>query len=317
MKTLAGVGPLLDLKHLHPNLELSRVQGPLHGALNAKFMTMMFKTVWGDVVLTIHRMKTSEREELMMQDLTWGLWARMIHFMPHRASSSCFRFLGLPFSIAYYRALLPLKWPLTQTNNLFNPSSKCNYLQARELQHSDVGNNRPDFRAIKACSHSQLQCKDQAVIQHNAQYREHHQLPRTIRFQGKVSRLFSMLKISILISFSPNLTDQQDASGVRGCQRVDPSAPVSHPGCLVSLFICFSLQKLPNFLPKINSRVLNAHTTNARQRQPSNTCTCASSEQQEQGASRLPTPPIDAPSWWPMMKHWPVVAFSSTLILIL
>lgn len=167
--------------------------------------------------------------------------------MPHRASSSCFRFLGLPFSIAYYRALLPLKWPLAQTNNLFNPSSKCNYLQARELQHSDVGTNRPDFRAIKAHSRSRLQCKDQAVIRHNAQYREHHQLPRTIRFQGKVSRLFSMLKISILISFSPNLTDQQDVSGVRERQRVDPSAPVSHPGRLVSLFICFSLQKLPNF----------------------------------------------------------------------
>ena len=83
------------------------------------------------------------------------------------------------------------------------------------------------------------------------QYREHHQLPRTIRFRGKVSRLFSMLKISILISFSPNLTDQQDASGVRERQRVDPSAPVSHPGRLVSLFICFSLQKLPNFLRSI------------------------------------------------------------------
>ena len=71
MKTLASVGPLLDLKH-HPNLELSRAQGPLHGALTAKFM-MMFKTVQGDVVLAIHRMQTSEQEELMMQDLTRGL----------------------------------------------------------------------------------------------------------------------------------------------------------------------------------------------------------------------------------------------------
>ena len=61
MKTLASVGPLLDLKHLHPNLEPSRAQGPLHGTLTVKFM-MMFKTVQGDVVLAIHRMKTSEQE---------------------------------------------------------------------------------------------------------------------------------------------------------------------------------------------------------------------------------------------------------------
>ena len=54
----------------HSNMELSRVQGPLHGALTAKFVTMMFKTVQGEVVLTIHTMKTSEWEELMMQDLT-------------------------------------------------------------------------------------------------------------------------------------------------------------------------------------------------------------------------------------------------------
>ena len=73
MKTLAAVRPLLDLKHLHPNLEPSRVQGPLHGALTAKFVTMMFKTVRGDVVLAIHTMKTSKREELMMQDLTRGM----------------------------------------------------------------------------------------------------------------------------------------------------------------------------------------------------------------------------------------------------
>ena len=61
MKTLAGIGPLLDLKHLHPNLEPSRAQGLLHGTLTVKFM-MMFKTVQGDVVLAIHRMKTSEQE---------------------------------------------------------------------------------------------------------------------------------------------------------------------------------------------------------------------------------------------------------------
>ena len=176
----------------------------------------------------------------------------------------------------------------------------------------------PDFRAIKARSRSRLQCKDQAVIRHNAQlYRERHQLPRMVRFQGKASHLFSMLKISILISFSSNLTDQQDASGAREHQWVDPSAPVSHAGHLVSLFICFSLQKLPNFLPKIHSQVLNTRTTNARQRQPSNACTCASSERQEQGASRLPTPPIEPSSRWPMMNLQPVVTFSSTLILII
>ena len=90
----------------------------------------------------------------------------MIYFMPHWASCSCFRFLGLPFSIAYYQALLPLTWPLAPVSNLFHPSSKCNYLQARELQHSNVSNN---FRAIKACSCSRFQCKDQAVIRHNAQ----------------------------------------------------------------------------------------------------------------------------------------------------
>ena len=119
----------------------------------------------------------------------------------------------------------------------------------------------PSKRAAAQQCQQQLQgqplttpVKDQAIIRHNAQLcRERHQLPRTVRFQGKVSRLFSILKISILISFSSNLTDQQDASGVRERQWVNPCAPVSHAGCLVSLFIYFSLQKLPNFLPKIHS----------------------------------------------------------------
>ncbi|KAF8959473.1 hypothetical protein BDZ97DRAFT_1654599 [Flammula alnicola] len=70
MKTLAAVELLPQgLKHLHPNLELSRGQGRIHDAQDGKLGTTTLKAVPEGAILAILRTKTVHPVHLKVKDL--------------------------------------------------------------------------------------------------------------------------------------------------------------------------------------------------------------------------------------------------------